>query len=121
MLCAIWYDICNLKNVKNNYGGMLLLVELQASPSSVGVFSRFLNCTNDTTSRKTSHILIIMNAQISPMKAPPLNLLNIQFVSKGPNSAFQKLQQLSYHENSIITDTALAFNIKVKKESLNEL
>ena len=29
-LCAIWYHLCNLKNVKNTYGGMLLLVKLKA-------------------------------------------------------------------------------------------
>ena len=31
MLCAIWYDLCNLKNVNNTHGGVLLLVKLQAS------------------------------------------------------------------------------------------
>ena len=31
MRCAIWYPLCNLKNVKNTHGGMLLLVKLQAS------------------------------------------------------------------------------------------
>ena len=30
MRCAIWYDLYNLKNVKNIHGGMLLLVKLQA-------------------------------------------------------------------------------------------
>ena len=29
MLCAVLYHLCNLKNVKNNYGGVLLLVKLQ--------------------------------------------------------------------------------------------
>ena len=38
--CAIWYQLCNLKNVKNSYGG----------------FSRFLNCTNDTKLRNAPHI-----------------------------------------------------------------
>ena len=31
MLCAIWYHLYNLKNVKSTYGGVLLLVKLQAS------------------------------------------------------------------------------------------
>ena len=31
MLCAIWYYLCNLKNVKSTHGGMILLVQLQAS------------------------------------------------------------------------------------------
>ena len=28
--CAIWYHLYNLKNVRNTYGGVLLLVKLQA-------------------------------------------------------------------------------------------
>ena len=28
--CAIWYYLCNLKNVKNTHGGVLILVKLQA-------------------------------------------------------------------------------------------
>ena len=34
-LCAIWYHLCNLKNVKNTHGGVLLLVKLQ------GIFQVF--------------------------------------------------------------------------------
>ena len=30
MRCTIWYHLCNLKNVKKNHGGVLLLVKLQA-------------------------------------------------------------------------------------------
>ena len=30
MLCAIWWHLYNLKNMKNTYGRMLLLVKLQA-------------------------------------------------------------------------------------------
>ena len=30
MRCAIWYHLCNLKNIKNTHGSMLLLVKLQA-------------------------------------------------------------------------------------------
>ena len=30
MFCAISYDLYNIKNVKNTYGGVLLLVKLQA-------------------------------------------------------------------------------------------
>ena len=46
--CAIWYNLYNLKNVKNPYGGVLLLVKLQAKRatllkvhSSMGVFHDF--------------------------------------------------------------------------------
>ena len=31
--CAIWYHLCNLKNVKNTHGGVLILVKLQAEAS----------------------------------------------------------------------------------------
>ena len=31
MRCKIWCHLCNLKNVKNTHGGVLLLVKLQAS------------------------------------------------------------------------------------------
>ena len=30
MLCVIWYHSCNLKNVKNSHGGVLLFEKLQA-------------------------------------------------------------------------------------------
>ena len=47
MLCAIWYHLYNLKNVKNTHNGMLLLGKLQAEATLFhGCFSRFLNCTN---------------------------------------------------------------------------
>ena len=29
-LCTIWYHFCNLKNLKNTHGGVLLLVKFQA-------------------------------------------------------------------------------------------
>ena len=51
MLCAIWYHLYNLKNVKNNYGRLLVLLKVSLLH---GCFSRFLNCTNGTKSRKTS-------------------------------------------------------------------
>ena len=55
--CAIWYYLCNLKNVKNTHGGVLLLGNLK--PATLlkvtllhGCFSRFLNCANGTKSVK---------------------------------------------------------------------
>ena len=56
MLCAIWYHLYYLKNVKYTYGGKpatLLKVTLLH-----GCFSCFLNCTNGTKSRKESHMNI---------------------------------------------------------------
>ena len=31
MCCAVWFHLCNLKNVKNTHGAVLILVKLQAS------------------------------------------------------------------------------------------
>ena len=46
MLCVIWCNLYNLKNVKNTHGGMSLLVILQTyftkSNTPRGCFSRFL-------------------------------------------------------------------------------
>ena len=63
MLCAIWYHLYNLKNVKNTHGGVLLLIKLQPKKRATLLkvtlldvcFSRFLNCTNDTKSCNASH------------------------------------------------------------------
>ena len=33
-LCAIWHHFCNLKNIENTYGGVLLLVKLQTGTKS---------------------------------------------------------------------------------------
>ena len=48
VLCAIWYHLYNLKNVKNIQGGALILVQLQDQPATLlklallrGCFSRF--------------------------------------------------------------------------------
>ena len=30
MRCAVWYHLYNLKNLKNTYGGVFLLVKLQS-------------------------------------------------------------------------------------------
>ena len=44
MLCTIWYHLYNFKNVENAYGGVLLLVKLQAFKSNTRpwVFFTFL-------------------------------------------------------------------------------
>ena len=55
LFCAIWYYLYNLKNVKNAHGGVLLLHGVTLSHRC---FSRFLNFTNGTKSRKTAHIYL---------------------------------------------------------------
>ena len=54
MFCTILYYLYNLKNVKNTHGGVLLLV-LKVTLLHWW-FPRFLNSTNGTKSRKTSHM-----------------------------------------------------------------
>ena len=53
MFCAIWYHLCNLKNVKITHGRKT--ASLLKKHSSMVVFSRFLNCTNGTKLRNDSH------------------------------------------------------------------
>ena len=63
MLCAIWYHLYKLKNVKNTHGGVLLLVNLQDEACNLlkltllhGCFPRFLNCNNCTKLGKASYV-----------------------------------------------------------------
>ena len=65
MRCAIWYHLYNLKNVKNSHGGVLILTRFRLKPATLlkltllhWYFSRFLNCTNGTKSRNTSHFKV---------------------------------------------------------------
>ena len=55
MLCAIWYHLLNLKDVKNTLKVTFLH----------GCFSGFLNCTNGTKLRNASHICTNSRAVIS--------------------------------------------------------
>ena len=67
MLCAIWYYLCDLNNVKNTHGGVLLTVTLlhgcfsrclnRTDSTKSRIASHCTNCTNGTKSRKASHIL----------------------------------------------------------------
>ena len=54
MIRATWYRLCNFKNVKNTYGGVLLLVKLQAKARNtpLWVFFTFFNYTNGTNRAK---------------------------------------------------------------------
>ena len=63
MRCAIWYHLCNLKNVENTYGGVLHLIKWQAEASNFNksntppwVFFTFFKCTNGTKLRNASHM-----------------------------------------------------------------
>ena len=67
--------------MKNTHRGVLLLVILQVEASNFtksntlhGCFSRFLNCTNDTKSRKASQVKINLACEIN--SDSKLNQLN---------------------------------------------
>ena len=51
-LCAAWYHLDTLKNVDNTHGEVLKIALLY------GYFSRFLNCTNGTKSKKAFQLKI---------------------------------------------------------------
>ena len=58
MLCAIWYHLHNLKNVKKTkvtgFSHNFTKSNFTKSNTSHGHLSRFLSCTNGTKSRKAS-------------------------------------------------------------------
>ena len=59
-LCTIWYPLHLLKNVKNTFGGVLLLVKLQAEATFFHrYFSSFLNGTNGTKLNKASYMGLV--------------------------------------------------------------
>ena len=67
MRCAIWHHLHNLKKVKKNHGGVLLLVILQAKLATLlkvtllhGCFSRFLNYTTGTKLCNASQLLLLI-------------------------------------------------------------
>ena len=62
-ICDVLRDLVTfvqLKNMKNTHGGLLLLVNLQATKSETPpwVFSHFLISTNATKSRNASQLII---------------------------------------------------------------
>ena len=77
MRCSIWYILYNLKNVKNTYGGMLLLVKLQAkSNTPQWLFFTFLKLYKWYQSRKTSGIWFYLQNNLSLVTAPTLPIEN---------------------------------------------
>ena len=102
--CAIWYHLHNLKNVKITHGGQLLGGMLPATLLKVtlllGCFSRFLNCTNGTKSRKAPHILKIHRFRILKVSDLEIHRINQIFCWKAKYStkiyASSLSQQLSY-------------------------
>ena len=63
ILSAIWYHLYNFKNLKNTHGIVILLFKLQVEVSNFNksitlpwMFLRFLNYTNGSKLRKTSHL-----------------------------------------------------------------
>ena len=93
MRYTIWYHLYNLKNVKNTHGGLLLLVKSQALKAATvlkvtllhGCFSRFLNCTNGSKSRNTSHIPLSKNIPVNPIQDGPFRgCSRLEWGQEGP-------------------------------------
>ena len=62
---AIWYHVCNFKNMKNTHGGVLLVVNLQALSCNLtkthtppGVFFTFFKLYKCSKLRRSSHIYL---------------------------------------------------------------
>ena len=77
---AVFRNFHILENVKKIHRGGLLLIKMKASAILLkvtllyGCFSCFLNCTNDTKSRKVSHCIKIENTSFNPFHANVLLL-----------------------------------------------
>ena len=66
MRFAICYHLCNFKNVKNTHGGVLVDCKFTLALISIhGCFSRFLNCTKSTKSRKASQTNFVYFSMLS--------------------------------------------------------
>ena len=69
MCCAIWYHLCNFKNLKNAHG--------RAFNTSPWVSSRFLNCTNGTKSCKASHMnFVFLNIKIYQAQSGSVDVMS---------------------------------------------
>ena len=71
MLCATWYNLHNLKNVKNTYGKVSFLVKLQAQPASKSnnpswVFFRFINLVQIVPNR-AKHLICRLHFLLQPL------------------------------------------------------
>ena len=88
MLCAIWLHLYNVKK-RGNCAVLLLVCRLKlATVLKVtllhGCFSRFLNCTNGTKSRRASHInisAVSLMRPSSPFLEFSICLLEIEYFS----------------------------------------
>ena len=93
-LCAIWYQLYNLRNTKNTHGGVLLL--LLKVTMHHGYFSRFLNCTNSTKSRKASHICLNWGLKFHfSLSSPKSDLLSPPIPKRSQLKAFSVLISVS--------------------------
>ena len=68
LLYVIWYHLCNLKNVKNTHGGVLLLVKLQTEACNATksntlplVFLTFFKLYKGTKPRQASNIQLVVS------------------------------------------------------------
>ena len=117
----IWYHLYHLKNTKNIHGGVLLLVKLQAeactftkSNTPPWVFSRFLNCTNGTKSRKASYIFMTFQYCLSTNA--------VQIIRNICHKDFQKKTKFFLHFDVLCPSLGQAriFNI-IKYSVLNSI
>ena len=83
MHCAIGYPLYNFKNLESTHGGALRLANCRLKPETKSnttpwVFSRFLNCTNGTKSRKASHLSIQLLLEFPTVKFGQLPMRQAQ-------------------------------------------
>ena len=89
-LCTIWYHLYNLKNMKNTHGGKSKAAAATSLKGILlrGCFSRFLNCSNDSKSRKASQMYLKI---FSTLLHQQFNWKLTFFINHLKNIFFQRL------------------------------
>ena len=77
--CLIWYHFCNLKNVQNTHGEVLLLIKLQASVFGHGRTSwKLLRCYEEELRFCCVHFYVLANMVDARIDLGKIHFLHLQ-------------------------------------------
>ena len=104
-LFAIWYHLCNLKNVRNTHGAVLFLIKLQASAQSLTVNLELLwKCMIFAFSETTFGAIWVWKMFLSNYSERRLSSVRMAW-------SILKLQNMLFKDDENL-QTALKFNYK---------
>ena len=114
---AVFRNFHILENVGKIHRGGLLLIKMKASAILLkvtllyGCFSCFLNCTNDTKSRKVSHCIKIENTSFNPFHANVLLLYPLKTSENLFSDIFRWYRNLTFLKDPVLNNE-LAISIE---------